>query len=52
MYDSFGTGFFRFACGFVGMLSLGFVVLIVVGVYQVEFLGDRNISATNIGIIR
>ena len=37
--------FFRFAFGFVAMVSLGFVLLLGIGFYQVEIAGTKNISA-------
>lgn len=35
----------KFFFGFVGVLSLGLVSLIAIGFYQVEVLGERNLSA-------
>lgn len=50
MRDSPGKDFFRFLLGFVGMISLGFVLLIGVGFYQVEIAGPKSLSATNIDL--
>jgi len=45
MKSSPGKDFFRFAFGFVAMISLGFVMLLGVGFYQVEIAGNQNVSA-------
>ncbi len=45
MVHSAKKDFFRFAFGFVAIISLGFVMLIGVGFYQVEVSGTQNVSA-------
>jgi hypothetical protein len=44
MSNSSKKDFFKFAFGFVAMISLGFVMLLGIGFYQVEIAGN-NVSA-------
>jgi len=39
MFKYFDRTFFKFLFGFVGMLSLGFIVLMGIGYYEVEVQG-------------
>ena len=50
MRDSVGKDFFRFAAGFIGMLSLGFVLLLGIGFYQIEIAGTKNLSAAEVKV--
>lgn len=45
MNDSPKKDFFKFAFGFIAMISLGFVMLLGIGFYQVEIAGSQNISS-------
>lgn len=36
----------RFLLGFFGMLSLGFVTLVAIGFYQVEFAGKAGLPGS------
>jgi ABC-type branched-subunit amino acid transport system permease subunit len=39
MFKYFDKTFFKFVLGFAGMLSLGFIVLMAIGYYEVEMQG-------------
>ncbi len=46
----FDRDFFHFLFGFLGILSLGLSFLMIVGFYQVEVAGTRNLSAAEVRV--